>query len=197
MQIRWRHPLAMSSNFLRQTRYFPYWSWKHWLKPVLFQTCCLTRWDDFLWWRVDSSFLFLALQFVPCWCVCLLFLKPTLPTTWQGAARSRPTTQIWCGIKQLNHTKQANQKETNGNTWTWVFSCHKAVSKRWRGDRVVVQQSVITLRRQRKVKALIGFCSSLWAWPHRLSGQSWLTLKWQWREFRVSTFSCYAALPNW
>lgn len=51
-----------------------------------------------------------------CWCVCLLFLMPTLPTTWQGAARARPTTQTWCGIKQLNRTKPANQKETNGHT---------------------------------------------------------------------------------
>lgn len=132
-----------------------------------------------------------------CWCVCLLFLMPTLATTWQGAARARPTTQTWCGIKQLNRTKPANQKETNGNTRTWVFSCHRAVGRRWRGDRAVLPQSVITLRRQRKIKALITLCSLLWARPHRLSGQSWLTLKWQWREFTVYAFLCKAALPNW
>lgn len=62
---------------------------------------------------------------------------PPLLTTWQGASRASPTTQTWCGIKQLNRTELANQKETNGSTRTWVFSCHKAVCRRWRGDRAV------------------------------------------------------------
>lgn len=128
--------------------------------------------------------------------VCLFVVSTTLPTTWQGALRAGPTAQTWCGIKQPNRTELANHKETNGSTGTWVFSCHTAVSGRWRGDHAVVTQSVITLRRQRKIKVLITLHSSLWAWPHSLSGQRWLTLKWQWREFTVSAVFCEAAVSE-